>query len=323
MVCDSMPKRPALAGEPRTTPPMTMLAIRAIELGRLPMMKSSGSAEDVAEAADDPDAGDEVTGHQVAADRDRADLRVAVERKNITGVAGEDAHPLALGDRELADGDIRGRRGRRLAARGEGHTRDVRADAARDAAFDHDRTDIPGADGGVSQEAGDVGAVVGTRAHVAADGDGCDTARGALDEAGSIEHGISGVDAPADEVVADLHHAHVVLAENPAAVASRPAAERAADGTAASFPLHSIGPEKIAFPCTSPPIVTAPMSPSVTIRALLLPEPASSEPPMVMDAIVPLDICGGRPRAAEHVAADPYRARACRQSQRWSSPNRR
>ena len=85
-----------------------------------------GSAEDVAEAADDPDAGDEVTGHQVAADRDRADLRVAVERKSITGVAGEDAHPLsALGDRELADGDIRGRRGRRLAARGEGHTRDV------------------------------------------------------------------------------------------------------------------------------------------------------------------------------------------------------
>ena len=80
MVCDSMPKRPALAGEPRTVADDEVV----------------GSAEDVAEAADDPDAGDEVTGHQIAAGRDRADLRVAVERKNIAGVAGEDAHPGSM-----------------------------------------------------------------------------------------------------------------------------------------------------------------------------------------------------------------------------------
>ena len=124
--------------------------------------------------------------------------------------------------------------------------------------------------------------------------------------------GISGVDAPADEVVADLHHAHVVLAENPAAVASRPAAERAADGDRGQLSpaLDRPGKDRLSLHVAAdrhrahvavgddPGAVVARAGEQRTSNGDGRNCPA-------------LDVCGGRPRAAQHVAADPYRARAC------------
>ena len=176
------------------------------------------------------DAGDQAARHPIAADRDRADLRVVIGGREIQVVAAEDQRVLdSSADGDLADDEI-GRRPRRqcLRLRRDLHRRVAEGVVGADDAPLHvEKAEVLGrADRRIAAEAD--GAGVHPRDDRSADADADDAAD--APDISRLKRSRRTGGAAADEIAADRDRTEVAgLGENRAARLARRADERAGD----------------------------------------------------------------------------------------------